>query len=65
MWPTVGYQDIWDTMLAELHFPKLDDGYRRDPCDRSNNQLGLCIRVNRSAASRLEGVSGILWVCIS
>lgn len=46
MRPNVGYQDIWNTMLAELHFPELDDGCRRDSCDWAYlNIIGVIINL--------------------
>ena len=41
MRPIVGYQGIWNTLLAELHFPELDDGSRRNRSDRA------CLNINR------------------
>ena len=44
MRPIVGYQGIWNIMLAELHFPELDDGCRRDRSDRAYlNIIGVII----------------------
>ena len=44
MRPIVGYQGIWNTMLAELHFPEHDDGCRRDRSDRAYlNIIGVII----------------------
>ena len=42
--PIIGYQDIWNTMLAELHFYELDDSCIRDLSDRAYlNKIGVII----------------------